>query len=114
MRMNQSSDASCSMKRCDQRQLDPQPQTQLVGDSFHAELERRRKKHTPYSVNVEFTSEEVLEDVCPFCGAAEESLKYPYSDHPVDGKGCIYSAECQQCGAQFVENYTLVFEGITV
>ena len=112
MRMNQSSDANCSMKRCDQRQLDPQPQIQLV--SFHAELERRRKKHTPYSVNVDFTSEEVLEDVCPFCGAAEESLKYPYSDHPVDGKGCIYSVECQQCGAQFVENYTLVFEGITV
>lgn len=69
MRMNQSSDASCSMKRCDQRQLDPQPQTQLVGDSFHAELERRRKKHTPYSVNVEFTSEEVLEDgvLCSLC-----------------------------------------------
>jgi hypothetical protein len=112
--MNQSSDAGCLTKQYDKMQLDPQPQTQLVGDRFHAELERRRKNHSPYSVNVEFTSEEVLEDVCPFCGAAEGSLKYPYSDYPVGGKGCVYSVECQQCGAQFVENYTLVFAGITV
>ena len=27
---------------------------------------------------------------------------------------CVYSVECPQCGAQFVESYTLVFAGITV
>lgn len=28
-------------------------------------------------------------DVCPFCDAAEESLKYSYSDYPVGGM-CLF------------------------
>lgn len=28
-------------------------------------------------------------DVCPFCDAAEESLKHSYSDYPVDGM-CLF------------------------